>query len=114
MKPGQRLTRWWQQYVLGRLRTPQAIVAAARAENPDKIEDRFTEVPVDNKEWDTPKRLRAEAFLNSQTYANQQQRADWQQCDHRMRARCPHRSAGAWSGDPAVCAFCVPHEGGTG
>lgn len=85
MKPGQRLTRWWQQYVLGRLRTPQAIVAAARAENPDKSEDRFTKAFADNKEWDTPKRLRAEAFLTSQTYANQQQRADWQQCDPRMR-----------------------------
>lgn len=85
MKPGQRLTRWWQQYVLGRLRTPQAIVAAARAEQPDKIEDRFTQVPVDNKEWDTPKRLRGVAFVTSQTYAKQQQRADWQQCDPRMR-----------------------------
>lgn len=85
MKPGQRLTRWWQQYVLGRLTTPQALVAAARAENPDKIEDRFTQSPTDNKQWDTPKRLRAEAFLTSESYAKQQLRADWQQCDPRMR-----------------------------
>ena len=85
MKPGQRLTRWWQQYVLGRLRTPQAIVAAARAESPDKFEDRFTKVPADNKEWDTPERLCAEAFLTSEAYAKQQQRADWQQCDPRIR-----------------------------
>ena len=85
MKPGQRLTRWWQQYVSGRLTTPQALCAAARAETPDRSEDRFTREPVDNKEWDTPKRLRAEAFLKSQRYVSQQQRADWQQCDPRMR-----------------------------
>lgn len=85
MKPGQRLTRWWQEYVLGRLRTPQDLFAASRAEDPDRVEDRFTKVPVDNKEWDTPKRLRAEAFLTSSAYAEQQQRADWQQCDPRMR-----------------------------
>ena len=85
MKPGQRLTRWWQEYVLGRLTSPQAIVAAARAENPDRVEDRFTQVPVDNAVWDTPKRLQAPAFLASEAYAAQGQRADWQQCDPRMR-----------------------------
>ena len=85
MKPGQRLTRWWQEYVLGRLRTPQALVAAARAENPDRFEDRFTKVPTDNEQWDTPQRLRAEAFLRSERYGSQQLRADWQQCDPRMR-----------------------------
>lgn len=41
--------------------------------------------PTDNKEWDTPQRLRAVAFLASAAYAAQQQRADWQQCDPRMR-----------------------------
>lgn len=85
MKPGQRLTRWWQEYVLGRLTSPQAIVAAARAETPP-AEDRFATVPdpVDNEEWDTPGRLRAVPFLSSASYAAQQQRADWQQCDPRM------------------------------
>ena len=85
MKPGQRLTLWWQEYVLGRLTSPQAIVAAARAETPPS-EDRFATVPdpVDNEEWDTPARLRAVAFLSSASYAAQQQRADWQQCDPRM------------------------------
>jgi len=85
MKPGQRLTRWWQEYVLGRLTTPQAIVAAARAENPDRVEDRFTETPEDNPQWDTPERLKAPAFLTSASYAAQQQRADWQQCDPRLK-----------------------------
>lgn len=86
MKPGQRLTRWWQEYVSGRLRSPQAICAAARAETPQG-EDRFATIPdpVDNEQWDTPKRLRNEAFLSSAAYAAQQQRADWQQCDPRMR-----------------------------
>jgi len=85
MKSGQRLTRWWQEYVLGRLRTPQDLFAASRAEDPDKVEDRFTQTAADNKEWDTPKRLRAYAFLTSSAYGKQQQRADWQQCDPRMR-----------------------------
>lgn len=85
MKPGQRLTRWWQEYVSGRLRSPQAIVAAARAEIPPP-EDRFATVPdpVDNEEWDTPARLRAVSFLSSAVYSLQQYRADWQQCDPRM------------------------------
>jgi len=85
MKPGQRLTRWWQEYVLGRLRSPQDIFAAARAESPDQYENRFTEEPVDNAEWDTPSRMMMPAFLASAQYAAQQQRADWQQCDRRMR-----------------------------
>lgn len=85
MKAGQRLTRWWQRYVLGGLRTPQSIVAAARAENPDAYEDRFTRAPVDDKEWNVPARLAKPYFLASSTYAGQQHRADWQQCDHRMR-----------------------------
>lgn len=85
MKPGQRMTRWWQQYVLGGLRTPQALIAAARAENPDAYEDRFTKVPQDDKEWTVPARLAKPNFLASSSYAAQQQRADWQQCDPRLR-----------------------------
>lgn len=85
MKPGQRLTRWWQEYVLGRLTSPQAIVAAARAETPD-YEDRFTKPLVpDNPEWDTPQRLAAPAYLVTANYAEQQMRADWQQCNPVMR-----------------------------
>lgn len=85
MKPGQRLTRWWQEYVLGHLTTPQAIVSAARSEQPDFSEDRFTQTPVDNAEWDTPKRLQAPGFLRTASYVAQQQRADWQQTDDRLR-----------------------------
>jgi len=85
MKPGQRLTRWWQLLVGGRLRTPQDLMAAVRAENPDAFEDRFTENPQDDKEWTTPARLAKPAFMRSASYAAQQHRADWQQCDPVMR-----------------------------
>lgn len=85
MKPGQILTQWWQEYVMGRLRTPQAIVAAAKAEKPDAFEDRFTVVPEDNVQWDTVQRLTKPGFLTTAQYAAQQQRADWQQCDKRLR-----------------------------
>jgi hypothetical protein len=91
MKPGQRIQRWWQEYVVGRLTTPQSIIAAARAENPDAYEDRFTQEPVDNVEWDTPERLAKPGFLLTASYAQQQLKADWQHCDPRMQllaARC--------------------------
>lgn len=89
MKPGQRLQRWWQEYVLGGLKTPQAIHAASRAETPDKVEIRAPQhpeslPPVDHPQWDTPKRLQAPGFLLSTSYAAQQQRADWQQTDQRL------------------------------
>jgi len=85
MKPGQRLSRWWQLLVGGRLRTPQDLMAAVRAENPDAYEDRFTTPPQDDEKWTVPARLAKPNFLASSAYAAQQQRADWQQCDPRMR-----------------------------
>ena len=60
-------------------------MAAVRAETPDAYEDRFTSPPQDNKVWDTPARLAKPAFLTSSAYAAQQHKADWQQCDPRMR-----------------------------
>ena len=85
MKPGQVLTQWWQDYVAGRLRTPQGIHAASRRENPDKIEDRFTSEPKDHQHWDVPDRLRAPQFLTSESYARQGMRADWQQVNPSLR-----------------------------
>lgn len=85
MKPGQVLAKWWQDYVAGRLTTPQSIHTASRRENPDKIEDRFTSEPMDHDHWDVPDRLRAPAFLASQTYARQGMRSDWQHVDRRLR-----------------------------
>ena len=78
MKPGQLLTKWWQDYVAGGLTTPQDLHRASRAESPDKIEDRFTSVPVQGISWDAPKRLAAPHFLTSEVYARQGMRADWQ------------------------------------
>lgn len=85
MKPGQRLTLWWQQFASGGLRTPQALMSAVRRENPDKIEDRFTSTPVDEERWTTPARLAKPNFCLSSSYSSQQQRADWQQTDRRLR-----------------------------
>jgi len=85
VKPGQLLTRWWQLYVAGGLKTPQDIHAASRAEAPDKVEDRFTKIPQDEAEWNTPARLKAEQFMTSASYAGQQAKADWQQCNANMR-----------------------------
>lgn len=86
MRPGQRLTRWWQEYVLGRLMTPQAIVAASRSEDPDpaKFDDRFFSLPPGGPVWDTPERLRAPAFLLSTNHMRQGERADWAHVDRRL------------------------------
>lgn len=85
MKPGQCLTKWWQDLVAGRLRTPQCIVAAARAERPDAYEDRFTRDPEDGVVWTAPQRLMAHKFQTSEARARQLLRADWQNTDKRLR-----------------------------
>lgn len=85
MKPGQVLTKWWQDYVAGRLRTPQSLMDAVRRENPDKLENRFTEAPEDGPVWAAPKRLAAPAFIKTEGYIRQCFRADWQQTDVRLR-----------------------------
>lgn len=85
MKPGQVLTGWWQQYVAGRLKTPQDIYHAARNENPDaaRSSDRFFGIPADVN-WDAPKRLSAPSVFLSETYLRQGHKADWQSVDARL------------------------------
>ncbi|VDC31835.1 M15 family metallopeptidase [Pseudogemmobacter humi] len=85
MKPGQVLTRWWQDYVAGRLRTPQSLVAASRAENPDTAQAylRWLDLPTDD-EWQAPQRLKAPGFIDTASYVRQSERADWQHCDPRL------------------------------
>lgn len=81
MKPGQRLTRWWQRVVLGELATPQDICAAALQEEPSAAQagDRFFQTPDDGLVWDIPKRLSvAPSFFTGLTYLRQSERADWQ------------------------------------
>jgi hypothetical protein len=84
MKPGQVMTKWWQDLVAGRLRTPQDIHAASRAETPDPWEDRFTAEPTSVR-FDAPKRLAAPQFLASENYARQGFRADWQEVNPTLR-----------------------------
>lgn len=88
MKPGQVITKWWQDLVAGRLRTPQALVAASRAENPDPalqgVADRFFNEPKDGPVWDIPERLRARSYILGEQHIRQGERADWQHCDPRL------------------------------
>lgn len=85
MKPGQRLTRWWQEYVAGRLRSPQCIHQAALAEAPDPAtpQDAFfgRDQPI---RWQAPQRLRAPNFMRTEAFLRQWDRADWQHVDPRI------------------------------
>lgn len=85
MQPGQRLTRWWQDYVAGFLRTPQQIVQAARAENPDPP-SRFFSIPeLPEGAWFVPQRLTAPTFCSSTGYLSQMEKADWAGVDPRLK-----------------------------
>lgn len=79
--------RWWQEYVLGAFKTPQDLVVAARAENPDPAQavDRFFESPEDGPLWDVPERLTARNFITLSGYLSQQERANWLHADPRLR-----------------------------
>lgn len=86
MKPGQVLTRWFQDLMAGRLRTPQAIVSASRLDTPDPAKpwDRYFDEPKDSFAWDVPKRLSAPHFILSDAHVRQWDKADWQMCDPRL------------------------------
>lgn len=85
MMPGQRITRWWQEYVLGRHVTPQDVFVASRQENPDpaRLDDRFLNIPDDGA-WSAPARLQAPFFILSEPSLRQWERADWQHVDRRL------------------------------
>lgn len=86
MKPGQKLTQWFQDYAAGRLTTPQAIYAAAwtEAQGPGDRMDRFFDTPPDDAAFTAPERLRAPVHLKSTSYMRQRLRADWAHCDPRL------------------------------
>lgn len=85
MKPGQLLQSWWQNYVLGRLTTPQSIFKASRLEILSATpSERFLQEPLDGPTWDVPERLRSKAHFYTQGQLNQWDRADYQQTDRRL------------------------------
>lgn len=88
MKPGQVLQQWFQDLMAGRLRTPQAIMAAVRAETRDPalqgVADRFFNEPQDGFLWEAPRRLSAPNFILTEAHIRQGERADWQHCDRRL------------------------------
>lgn len=86
MKPGQVLTRWWQELVAGRLTTPQDIYRTALYENPDPAQaaDRWLDEDLRYSRWEAPQRLRAPAFMRSEAFLRQGEKADWQYCDRRL------------------------------
>ena len=86
MKPGQVLTKWWQDLTAGRLRTPQAIRSASLAEIPDSAQsaDRFFNEPQDGPTWDVPQRLQARHFILTDVHMRQWDLADWQHVDKRL------------------------------
>ena len=84
MQPGQFVSQWMQEYMLGRLTTPQQIYAASRAEIP-LPPTRFFGAPMDNCEiWDAPSRLQAPAHFLTNAWLKQSTRADWAHCDPRL------------------------------
>lgn len=86
MHVGQVLQAWWQNYVLGRYKTPQDIFLAAASETPDNAlpSDRFLSTPDDTALWDVPQRLQASSRFLTAGYLSQSERADWRHCDPRL------------------------------
>ena len=72
MIPGQKLTRWFQELVLGRVRSPQDLMRAAKAEVPDAARSslRFLDIP-DDVGWQAPQRLQAPAFILGEAHLKQ-------------------------------------------
>lgn len=79
-------SKWWQDYVAGRLRTPQSIVSAAWNDQPDPAQasDRFFSIPEPGPRFDAPVRLSAPVFMRSEAAMKQRYRADWAHCDPRL------------------------------
>lgn len=86
MKPGQVLRNWWQNYVLGGLRTPQDLYGSALAENyVTESDDRFLGDLPSDAEWQAPERLKYPVYWRLQMYLDQSSRADWQSTDIRLQ-----------------------------
>lgn len=85
MKPGQRMTDWWQRFVRGEFTSPRDLVAASRQELPDVTDGdrRFLEIP-DYEGWQAPERLQAPRHFLTDGFLRQHDRADWQHVDRRL------------------------------
>lgn len=85
MKPGQRLTRWWQKLVAGRVTAPRELYQMALNEAPDPAlaYTRFQGIPDDDN-WRAPERLKAPNFMRTESFLRQWDRADWQHVDPRL------------------------------
>lgn len=88
MRPGQRVLRWWQDYVGGRLSSPSDIYREAVAgidHGGALASERFLDDPIDGAVFDVPERLAAlSMLLPSPTMLRQWDKADWQQVDARL------------------------------
>lgn len=85
MKPGQVMTRWWQDLCGGRLTTPLSIRQAALRERRDSAsaQDAFFG-RMEEKTWTAPERLKAPRFMGTNANLLQWDRADWQYTDPRL------------------------------
>lgn len=86
MKPGQVVTKWWQDLCAGRLKTPQDLYRAALSEVPPGLaSERFLldEIP-EPVGFVAPQTLRAERHFLSNGFLNQWEIADWQFVDRRL------------------------------
>lgn len=86
MKAGQKLTNWWAKLVGGGFATPQQLVREAYLEDASlgETKTRFFGAPADTEAFTAPKRLQAPAFMKSNAFLTQWNRADYQFTDRRL------------------------------
>lgn len=87
-RSGQIIQRWWQEFIAGRLRTPQDIWAAALQSPPvgAHSSDRFFGLPENLPDWNIPQRLAAPRYWLGSAYLRHGEKADWQSVDYRLQA----------------------------
>lgn len=78
------VSKFWQDLMAGRLRTPQAIIRSAYAE--DALPDaRFFDPPPDDPTWRVPSRLKvADHWFTSEGALRQYDKPDWAHTDPRL------------------------------
>ena len=77
---------WWQDYLEGRLTTPQQIYAASVAEfrGPAVPSERFFGDFDPGDGWSAPATLKAPSHFKTNAWLRQCERADWAHCDPRL------------------------------